>query len=165
MATTATVESTATHTTAMEAAATDVTMNSTTGEAVSNRAAAITATVRNRASITVTGTSITVTCASIPITRASIHRPSIVAAAIAIVASAEPGARADKEATAKPGRSIVSIRRAGVGIVAVVAIGTDGGRITISPVHRATNPYSHGNLSMGNRCGREQQDTQYSEIA
>jgi hypothetical protein len=143
----------------MEAAATDVTVNSSSGKAASNRAAAITATVWNRPSITVTWSSIAVT-------GASIHRPPIVAAAIAIVASAEPGARADKEATAKPGRAIVPIGRAGVGIVAVIPIGADGGRITvISPVHRATNPYSHGNLSMGNRCGREQQDTQYSEIA
>jgi hypothetical protein len=146
----------------MESAATDVTVNSSTGEAASNRAAAISATVRYSVSITVTGT-------SIPITRVSINGSSIVPAVVAIVATVAvamvPGAGTDKDAAAKPRRAIVPIRRAGVGIVAVITIGANGGRITISPVHRATDPYSHGNLSMGNRRGREQQDTKYSEIA
>ena len=163
MATTTTMESTATHTTAMEAAATDVTVNSSTGEAASNRPAAITVTVRNWPAITVTGSSIAVT-------GVSINGAPIVPAAVAIVATVAvamvPGARPNEDATAEPGRAVVPIRRAGVGIVAVIPIGANGGRITvISPVHRATDPYSHGNLSMGNRCGREQQVTQYSEIA
>jgi hypothetical protein len=155
--TTATVESTTAHATAMEASAAHVAVEAATCEAASNRTAAITATVRYSVSITVTGS-------SIPIASVSII-PAAVAIVATVAVATVPGAGPDEDAAAKPRRTIVPIGRAGVGIVAVITIGANGGRITISPVHRATDPYSHGNLSMGNRCGREQQDTQYSEIA
>jgi hypothetical protein len=141
----------------MEASAAHVAVVAATREAASNRAAAITATV--------TGPSIPVPGPSIPVTAASVETAAIAikATAISVAVATEPRAGSDKEATAEPGRTIVSVGRAGVGIVAVVAIVANGG-ITISPVHRATDPYSHGNLSMGNCCRGEQQDTQYSEI-
>jgi hypothetical protein len=98
----------------------------------------------------------TITRPSIAITGASV--PIAVTAAIAvhtavstISVAAIPGARADKDAAIEPRRSVVSVGRTSIGIIAVVAISADGSRIAvaISPIHRATDPNSNRDLSMG----------------
>jgi hypothetical protein len=124
------------------------------------------------AHITVVATTITVTRSSIAITGTSVT--IAVAAAIAVHAAvstisvaAIPGAGAEKDAAVKPRRSVVPVGRASVGIIAVVAISADRSRVAVavSPIHRATDPNSNRDLGMGIGCSREQQDTEYSEIA
>jgi hypothetical protein len=114
-------------------------------------------------SATVAGVSIAVAiAATVPV---PIYRPAVKAAAA--VVTAIPGAGADKDAAIEPRRPIVPIGRTGVGIVAVVAIGADWSRVavTVSPIHRATDPNSNRDLGMRIGRGWEQQDTEYSEIA
>jgi hypothetical protein len=84
-----------------------------------------------------------VTGASVAVARVSISRPSIVAAAIAVVTAITiavvPGTRADKDAAAKPRRAVIPIGRASVGIVTVVAISADGSGIPVASIHRTAN--------------------------
>jgi hypothetical protein len=156
MATATAVEPTSSATT-MEAAAAHVAVVATPGKSTSNRvrsaiAAAITVT---RSSIAITGTPIAVT-AAIPV-----H------AAVSISVAAIPGAGPDKEAAVEPRRSVVSIRRARIRVVAVVAVRAHGSRVAVAvtPIHRSTDPHPNRHLSMGIGCSRDQQDTEYSEIA
>jgi hypothetical protein len=161
VATTATMESAS----AMEAtAAHRVAVVAATSEAASNRGSSA---VGYSVSITiaVTGATIAVTGVSVPV-----YRPSIVAAAIAVKTavsvsiSAIPGAGTDEHSAHEPRRSIVPVRRAGIRIVAVVAIGAHRSRIavTVSPIHRGTDPNSNRHLRMRISRSREQQDTEYS---
>ncbi len=78
--------------------------------------------------------------------------PAIVAATAPAVI---PGACADKHAAYEPVRSIVAVRRAGIGCISVIAISTD--RRGANPgIHRAdSNPNSHANLRL--RVARAQQ--------
>jgi hypothetical protein len=105
---------------------------------------------------TITRPSIAITGASVPIAVAAAI--AVHAAVSAISVAAIPGARADKDAAIEPRRSVVSVGRASIGIIAVVAISADGSRIAvtvsrvavaISPIHRATDPNSNRDLSMG----------------
>jgi hypothetical protein len=149
MATATAVKST---TTAVESA------TATTMEAASTHVTAVAAAISvTRSSIAITGTSV----------------PIAVAAAIAVITAvsisvpAIPGSGADKQTAGEPRRSIVPVGRAGIRIVAVIAIGADGSRVavTVSPIHRATDPNSDRDLSMGVSRSGNQQDTEYSEIA
>jgi hypothetical protein len=137
----ATVESTAT---TMEAAASYVTVV----------AAAISIT---RMSISVTGTSVPIAVAA----AIAVH------AAVSISVAAIPGAGPDKDAAVEPTRSVVSIRRASIRIVAVVAVRARGSRVAVAvtPIHRSTDPHPNRHLSVGIGRSRNQQDTEYSEIA
>jgi hypothetical protein len=100
-----------------------------------------------RACISVTWPPIAITRVSVPIAVAAIA----VHAAVSVSIAAIPGARADKDAAIEPRRSVVSVGRTSIGIIAVVAISADGSRIAvaISPIHRATDPNSNRDLSMG----------------
>jgi hypothetical protein len=154
MATAATMESATT--TAMEASAAHVAMN-TAGESASNSGcSAVAATIRNGAC--------TITRASVPIAGMSVVPAAIavhtVVSVIAISTVAIPWAGSDKDAAAKPRWAIVPIRRAGVGIVAVVAISADGSRIAIAAIHWAADSNSNRNLRMGISRSRERQDTE-----
>src|SRR5258708_4340840 len=115
------MEATAT-TAAMEAATTATAEAFPATEAFT---AAVSATVTG-ASIAVAGVSVAVAiAATVPI-----YRPAIEAAAA--VVTAIPGAGADEDAAIEPRRPIVPIGRTGVGIVAVVAIGTDWSRVAVT---------------------------------
>jgi hypothetical protein len=110
-------------------------------------------------------TAISIAWACIAVTPA-IHRPSVVTAAIRIVAAiAIPRAGTNKYAASEPRRAIVSIRRAGIRIVVVVTIRTHGSRIGITPIHWRADSDSNRDLGMRISRRREQQNTQYSEIA
>jgi len=151
VATTATMES-ASATTMEATAAHRVAVVAATSEAASNRGSSA---VGYSVSITiaVTGATIAVTGATIAVTGVSVpvYRPSIVAAAIAVKTavsvsiSAIPGAGTDEHSAHEPRRSIVPVRRAGIRIVAVVAIGAHRSRVavTVSPIHRGTDPNSN----------------------
>jgi hypothetical protein len=117
------------------------------------------------AHVTVVATTITVTGSSVTIAVAAAI--AVHAAVSTISVAAIPGAGADKDAAVKPRWSVVPVGRASVGIIAVVAIGADRSRVAVavSPIHRATDPNSNRDLGMGISRGREQQDTEYSEIA
>jgi hypothetical protein len=149
-----TVEATAAATT-VEAAA-HISAIAAAGESASNRVpAAVSAAIRHRTPIT-----IAISRASVPI-----HGPSIVPAAIAVIAaavsiSAIPGASTNERSAQKPRRSVVPVRRAGIRIIAIIAISADRSRIGIAPIHRAANSNSNRNLSMRVGRSRHQQDTQ-----
>jgi hypothetical protein len=80
-----------------------------------------------------------VSAASITIARASVVAAAIIAAVAVASAPSIPGARADEEAAGEPGWPVVAIGRAGVRVVAVVAIGAHWRSITVSPIDRASN--------------------------
>jgi hypothetical protein len=114
-------------------------------------------------------TAIAVAGASISVTRAPVDWTSIVAAVVTTISISivVPGARADKDSANKPRRTVVSVRGARVRIVAVVPIRADrsGIAIAIAAIYRAADSDPHRYLGMRiSRC-REQQNTEYSEIA
>jgi len=113
--------------------------------------------------ITVTGSSIAITGTSVPI---AVTAAIAVHAAVSISVATIPGAGPDKDAAVEPRRPVVPVRRASVGIIAIVAIGADRSRVAVavSPIHRATDPNSNRDLGMGISRSREQEDTEYSEI-
>jgi hypothetical protein len=165
----------ATATTAVES----TTGATTTGESTSRYCASTVAAATNCASaIAATRVSAAI-AATVAIPRPSVATvaiagPSVVSAAIAVAIiapavsiAAIPGAGPDKEAAVEPAGSIVSIRSTSVGIIAVVAIGADrsGVAVTVPPIHRATDPNSDRDLSMGISRSGKQQDTEQSEIA
>jgi hypothetical protein len=94
-----------------------------------------------------------ITGMSVPIAVAAIA----VHAAVSISVAAIPGASPDKDAAVEPRRSVVPVRRTSIGIITVVAISAGRSRVTITvtPVHRATDPNSNRDLSMGISRGRE----------
>jgi hypothetical protein len=77
------------------------------------------------------------------------------------VSAAEPGASPDKDATVKPRRTVISVRRTSVGRITVVAPLTDGGTI-VATVPRA---YANSERNLGMRIGRwNHQNTKQREI-
>ena len=79
-----------------------------------------------------------------------------VTAAVSItVTAAEPGTGADEEAAIKPRWAIVTIRSAGIRIVAVITVRADRSRIAVAP---NTDAYRH--LSVGVSCCRNDQDSE-----
>jgi hypothetical protein len=156
VAATATMEATAA-TTAVEAAAAYIAVDATTGESTSSRATTVATAVRHWASA-IAGTSISITRPSVAVTVAT---TIAVNPAISIaITTTEPRAGADEEAAAKPRRAIISVRRAGIRGVTVVAVRAHGSRVTVPPIHRATDSNPNRNLSVRIRCGGEQQDTE-----
>src|ERR1700761_6953378 len=65
------------------------------------------------------------------------------ATAVTIVAATVPGAGTNKDAAAKPRRSVVSVRRAGIRVVAVVSVSADGSSIAVATVDGAANADAH----------------------
>jgi hypothetical protein len=119
------------------------------------RAAAIASAIHWAIAITVARSAISITWpvtipGSISITGATIIAVSVIAAVI-------PRASADEHAAYKPVRSVIAIRRAGVGIISVIAIRADGS-CTDARIHWA-DADAHGNLRV---CGprRKQQNPQ-----
>jgi hypothetical protein len=154
VSTTAAVESTTA--TAVEASSTYAV--AATGKPASNPArSAETAAAITRASIAVAGPPITVTGASVETAAIAIN-PAV---AVSITA-AEPGTGTDKEAAVEPRGAIVSVGRAGVGIIAIVAIGTDGSITvaSVAPVDRPANSNSNRNLRVGISRSGNQQNTE-----
>jgi hypothetical protein len=124
------------------------------GESASSRGGppAVSAAIGHPASITITITRPAIVAATIAIVAAAISVP---VPAIAIPVAAIPGSRADEHSAEEPRRSIVPVRRAGIRIVAVIAIGADRSGIAIAP-----NSNSNRDLSMRVGRRRHQQDTQ-----
>jgi hypothetical protein len=90
---------------------------------------------------------------TVPIVAAAavVSSPTVVAVAVvsmAVVSATvvamvvEPGTSADKDATDEPARSVISVRRTGIGGIAVIAIRTNRGRtvtIAVACVYRPAN--------------------------
>jgi hypothetical protein len=77
-----------------------------------------------------------------------------------------PGAGANEDATDEPAGAVVAVRRAGIGIVAVIPIRTNRSRavsvpviirgvIVLAIVARIPNPYADGHLRLSARCQRQ----------
>jgi hypothetical protein len=147
---------TVTTTTAMEATTTaHVTVDGTAGETASGRARSAIATTIWYWTTNITGTAVTITRVSVVAAAIAIHAVVAVSVTVTVV----PGSRADKDAAGKPRRAIVSVRRAGIRIVAVVAIGADRSRIPIAvtAVNRSADTNADRNLGMRiRRCGNQQ---------
>jgi hypothetical protein len=127
------------------AVTTTTAVESTTATTMEAAAAYVTAVA---AAITVTRSSIATAVAAAVAVAAAI---AAVYAAVSIAVTAIPGAGTDKEAAVEPRRSVVSVGRASIGIITVVAIGAGRSRvaIAITPVYRPTDPDSNRHLSMG----------------
>jgi hypothetical protein len=92
-----------------------------------------------------------ITGMTVPITRVSIVAAAIaIHAAVAVSVTVVPGTGTDKDAAGKPRRTIVSVGRAGIRIVAIVAISADGGRIPIAvtAINRSADTNADRNLGM-----------------
>jgi hypothetical protein len=91
---------------------------------------------------------------------------SIVATSVSVataisVAAAEPGAGSDEEATGEPAGAVVSVGRAGVGRVAVVAIGADWRAISVAAVVRRWSADADADRDLGvGETGWENQDAE-----
>ena len=159
MSTAAAVESTTP--TAVESATGYISMEATAKPATNRSTAAVAIT---RPSIAVPRTSITVTGPTVPKPRPPINRTPIEAAAITEAATI-PGASSDEDAAIEPCRAVVTVRRAGIGVVPVVAVSTSWRIIPVIPVRRYADPNTNCNLSMRISGRWEQEDTEQSEIA
>jgi hypothetical protein len=62
-------------------------------------------------------------------------------AGASVEAAVEPRACADEKAAGEIARTVVTVRRAGVGVIPVVTVSAGGGRTNIS----RANAYTHGN--------------------
>jgi hypothetical protein len=96
---------------------------------------------------------------------AAVDWASIVAAAISVavaaVAVTVPGACSDEEATGEPAGAVVSVWRAGVGRVAVVAIGADWRAISVAAVVGRWYANANANRDLGVReTGWEDQEAE-----
>src|SRR5580704_3728900 len=164
----------------MESATTTAAVEATSSSAATESAAALVTVVaagksashRVRsaiaAAISVTGASVAITGTSVPVAAAITVAAAIaVNATVSISVAAIPGAGPNKDAAVEPRRPIVPVRRTSIRIVAVIAIGADGSRVavTVSPIDRATDPHTDRHLAMRISRSREQQDTEYSEVA
>jgi hypothetical protein len=78
-------------------------------------------------------------------------------------APAIPGTHTDKDAARKPGGTVITVRRAGVGIIRVVAPIACGRAISYRRRnHRRPNSHTHRNLSVSRDC-RERQCEEHRE--
>jgi hypothetical protein len=140
----------------MEATAAHVAVDASAGKAASSGASsAIAAAIRYWAT--------NITGMAVPITRVSIVAAAIaIHAVVAVPVTVVPGAGANEDAAGKPRRTIVSVGRAGIGIVAVVAISADRSRIPIAvtAINRSADTNADRNLGTGISRGREQQNTE-----
>ena len=76
--------------------------------------------------------------------------------------AAEPWPSANKEAPIEPIRSVVAVRRASIGIIAIVAISANGRRV-VAVIARA-NSDSHPNLRLGRRDRHKSEQYQQRKI-
>jgi len=159
MAATATVEATTAAATTMESAAYRGTMIAAASVSASHCGAMISAGVASAISAAITIAAPVTVSATV-----SVAVPAAIAidatVSVAIVSATVPRAGTNEDAPAKPRRTVVAIRRACVGGVAVVAISANGSRVTVTPIHRATDTDPNRDLGMRvSRC----RDDQYSE--
>jgi hypothetical protein len=132
-------------TAAMEASATDsvpASDGTPTSEAASDCAATISAAV----SATAVSTTAIASAVSVP---AAIAIASTVPVS---VAAAKPGSGTDEEAAVEPGWAVVSVGRAGIGIVVVVAPLADWRAVIVASV-TGTDANAEGDLGVGVRRG------------
>src|SRR5580658_9941248 len=64
-------------------------------------------------------------------------------------AAAEPRASSDKEAAGEPARTVVTVRRTGVWVISIIAVGATGSRSNIA---RSDAHANHHALGAGVRC-------------
>jgi hypothetical protein len=64
-------------------------------------------------------------------------------------AAAEPWASSDKEAAGEPARTVVTVRRTGVWVISIIAVGANGSRSNIA---RSDAHANHHALGAGVRC-------------
>jgi hypothetical protein len=87
-------------------------------------------------------------------------RATVEAGTTVKAAAVEPGTRADEDATGEVARTVVTVRRASVWVLSIVAVGAYGSRTDIG---RTTNPYAHSDASHSNTdryplCVRERRE-------
>jgi hypothetical protein len=131
------------------ATATTVEPTSSAAMEAASYVAVVAPTTISRACIAITRPSIAIAGTSIAVAAAiAVHT------AVSISVAAIPGAGTNKDAAIKPRRSVVSIRRASIGIVPVIAVRAHRSRVAVAvtPIHRSTDPNSNRYLSM--RVGR-----------
>lgn len=138
------------------AAAVAATMESATATAVESATTAVEPGVAMKAAanVAVAVTVIAVAAASI-IAMAVVAAPIVAVSVVAMtpvvrsVPAVEPGAGADEEAVHEVVRAVEAVGRAGVRIIAVVAIGADRGGTN-------ANADTNADLRVGTACGEEQ---------
>jgi hypothetical protein len=137
-------------------AATRVTTVISAADVAACRSAAIVAAIDWAVAVTVARPAISITR---PIAvSGSITIPGVTIVAVSIVAAAIPWAGTDEQAAYEPVRAVVTVGRAGVGIIPVVTIRADGSRAN-ARVNRA-NANSHGDLGMRCSGGKDQNPQQ-----
>jgi hypothetical protein len=78
--------------------------------------------------------------------------PETAIAGTPVEATAEPGASTYEDAAREPARTVVAVRRAGVWVISIVAVGANGGRADIT----WTDAYAHCDaLGASVRCQGE----------
>jgi len=111
----------------------------------------------------------TVAAAAIVSTTAIVSTATPVPTAAPVAAI--PRASADKEATYEPARSVIAVRRASVGIIRIVAVGTDRSRIPIAIISVSStvpNPDAYAYLGVSrsrHQCYGDHQRTEQQEIS
>ena len=156
-------------TTAMETAATTVeataSMESSTATvkpaAVMKSIAAMEASTTVES--TVTAESFVVKPATaIAITTTTVVAPAVVTTAIetATVVSMEPRASPDEDSVEEPIRAIVTVRRAGIWVIIIIAVGANRCRANVSVPWANSNAHDHS-LCVRERC-RTQSDAEQS---
>jgi hypothetical protein len=78
-----------------------------------------------------------------------------------------PGTGANKDAVYKPVRPVIAAGSAGIGVVAIVAIGTDGSRAIYGSVHwpdADTDSYADTYLRLGGPGTEESQDSEQNSV-
>jgi hypothetical protein len=155
VAATAAMEATAT---AMEATATSVETTATAMEAataVETTATAVEATVTAESFVVKSAATITITT--------TVIAPAIVTTAIETpaVESMEPRASPDEDSVEEPIRAVVTVWRASVWVIIIVAIGADRCRANVSVCWANSNAHDHS-LCVRERC-RTQSDAEQSK--
>jgi hypothetical protein len=152
-------------TAAMEATATSVETTATAMEAatsVETTATAMEATV-TAVEATVTAEPFVVKSAATITITTTVIAPAIVTTAIETpaVESMEPRASPDEDSVEEPIRAVVTVRRASVWVIIIVAIGADRCRANVSVCWANSNAHDHS-LCVRERC-RTQSDAEQSK--
>ena len=83
----------------------------------------------------------------------------------AAVIAMEPGTGTDEDAICEPIRSVVAVGSAGVRVIAVVTVGTDGGGSINGAVNRPNaEPHADAHLRLGSSGAKESQNSKQNSV-
>jgi hypothetical protein len=159
------VSATAMATAAMAAATVEAAATTAMAAATSVEATAATSVEATAATTAIAATSTTAVAAAPTSISASIPISAAISIAgtVAIPAASVPGTRSQEDAAVEPVRTVISIRCAGIWVVAVVAIGADRRRIITAVITGPSIIEPKRNLGMG-IGSRNQQNPQQSDV-